>query len=50
MSGEWGAPHRTMTARYYLSALLVKTRELSPSGARELPVKVRLDFYEKLHG
>ena len=46
---ERGVPHRTMNARYYRSALSVKTRELGPSGAHELPVKVRSAFYEKLH-
>ena len=48
MSGGKEVPHRTMNARYFPSALLLKTRELGPSGARELPVKVRLAF-EKLH-
>jgi hypothetical protein len=47
MDEERGVPHRTMNARYYLSALSVKTRESGPSGARELPVKVRSAFYKK---
>ncbi len=42
-----GRAHRTMNAGYYPSALLVKTRESGPSGARELRVKVRSAFYEK---
>ena len=47
--GRGGVPHRAMNARYYPSALSVKTRELGPSGARELPVKVRSALYEKLY-
>ena len=47
--GAEDVPHRTMNARYYPSALSVRTRELGPSGARELPVKARSAFYEKLH-